>query len=103
MKETRSFFIPHPSSLIPHPSSLIPHPSSLIPHPSSLIPHPSGAARAEPADNREEHRRQEDAEQSHADHAGEDRRTQRAAHLGAGPLGDYQREHAEDERERRHE
>jgi hypothetical protein len=32
--------------------------------------------------------RQEDAEEGHADHAGEDRRAQRAAHFGAGALTD---------------
>src|SRR5262249_46368608 len=54
---------------------------------------------AEPAHHGVEDRRQEDAEQGHADHAGEDRRPEGAPHLGPGPLGDHQWEYAEDERE----
>ena len=53
-------------------------------------------------DHEEEHRRQEDAEQRHAQHAAEDGRAQRPPHFRAGPVGDHQRHHAEDERERRH-
>src|SRR5215831_17551984 len=53
---------------------------------------------AEPAHHGVEDRRQEDAEQGHADHASEDRRPEGAPHLGPGPLGDHQWEYAEDER-----
>jgi rRNA maturation protein Nop10 len=56
----------------------------------------------EPADDHGEDRRQENAEQGHANHTGEDCRPQRATHLGPGPLRDHQREHAQDEGERRH-
>ena len=57
---------------------------------------------AQPVDDEEEHRRQEDAEQRHAEHAAEDGRAQRPPHLGAGPVRDHQRHHAEDEGERGH-
>ena len=57
---------------------------------------------AEPLDDVEEHRRQEDAEQRHAEHAAEHRRPQRAPHLGPGPRGDDQRHDAQDEGERGH-
>ena len=43
---------------------------------------------AEPLDDVVEHRREEDAEERHAEHPAEDRRAQRSPHLGAGPLGD---------------
>src|SRR5437016_1296408 len=52
---------------------------------------------AELADDGEEYRRQEDAEHGHANHACKDRRPKGTAHLGAGSLGDDQRQHAEDE------
>ena len=57
---------------------------------------------AEPLDDVVEDRRQEDAEERHAEHAAEDRRAQRPPHLGAGALGDHQRHDAEDEGERGH-
>src|SRR5262245_14547643 len=56
----------------------------------------------ESPDDGEEHGRQQDSEEGHADHAGEDGRPERPPHLGPGPVGDHQREHAEDERERGH-
>src|SRR6185369_4958217 len=68
-------------------------------------PHEHGLDRpavTEPANYRIEDRRQEDAEQRHPDHAGEDGRSEGAPHLGPGPLRDHQRQHAEDEREGRH-
>ena len=61
--------------------------------------HPSAE---EPLKDVEEHRRQEDAEERHAEHSCEDRRAQRSTHLGAGTFSDHQRQHAEDEGERRH-
>src|SRR5437660_7951336 len=60
-----------------------------------------GTAR-DPPDDVEEHRGQENAEERDAEHAGEDRRAQGAAHLGPCPAGDYQRKDAEDERQRGH-
>src|SRR5262245_16914384 len=53
---------------------------------------------AEPPDNVEEHGRENNPEQGHTDHAGEDRRAEGAAHLGAGPLGDHQRERVNNRR-----
>jgi hypothetical protein len=49
------------------------------------------------ANDIEEHRRQKNAEQGHADHAGEYRHAEGLAHLSPGPVGDHQRKHAEDE------
>src|SRR5439155_18996212 len=47
----------------------------------------------EAPDDGKEHGRQQDAEQRHADHAGEHGGAERAAHLGPRPRGDHQREH----------
>jgi hypothetical protein len=44
----------------------------------------------------EEHRRQEDTEQPHAEHPGEHGSSQRRPHLDAGPTGDDLRHDAED-------
>src|SRR5437773_983686 len=57
---------------------------------------------ADALDDREKHRRQEDAAQRHAEHAAEDRRPQRAAHLRAGARRKAERHDSKDERERRH-
>ena len=57
---------------------------------------------AEPLDDGEEDRRQEDAEQRHAQHAAEHGDPQRPAHLGPGPRGHGQRDHSDDEGERGH-
>src|ERR1700682_663753 len=54
------------------------------------------------ADDIEEYRRQEDAEQGNPQHAEKDRRPERSTHLGAGPLRDHEWQHAEDEREGGH-
>ena len=62
----------------------------------------TAAVSLEALDDVEEHRRQEDAEQRHAEHAAEHGRPQRPPHLRPGPRGDDQRHHAEDEGERRH-
>jgi hypothetical protein len=56
----------------------------------------------QPANHIEENRGQENPEQRNADHPGDDRRTQGAAHFGARALRDHHRHHAKDERERRH-
>ena len=57
---------------------------------------------AQPLDDGEEHRRQEDAEQRHADHATEHGDPQRPPHLRPGARGHGQRDHADDERQRGH-
>ena len=62
----------------------------------------AAAPLAEPADHGVEDRRQEDAEQGHADHASEDCRPKGATHLCPGPLRNHQREHPQDKGERRH-
>src|SRR4051812_24001975 len=56
----------------------------------------------EPLDDVEEDGRQEDAEGGHAEHAAEDGQAQGSPHLGAGALGQDERDDAGDERERRH-
>src|SRR5262245_6000308 len=56
----------------------------------------------ETPDDGEEHGRQQDSEEGHTDHPGEDRGAERPPHLRPGTVGDYQREDAEDERERGH-
>ena len=56
----------------------------------------------EPFDDVEEHRRQKNAKQRHAQHAAEDGGAQRAAHFGAGAFRQHQRHHAQNEGERRH-
>ena len=57
---------------------------------------------AHPLQDVEENGRQEDAKQRHPEHAAEHRRSQRPPHLRPGPLGEDEREHAQDEGERRH-
>ena len=57
---------------------------------------------AEPVDDVEEHGREEDAENRHAQHAAEDGRAERAAHFRAGAAADQQREDAQDEGEGGH-
>ncbi|KWT85151.1 hypothetical protein APY03_3954 [Variovorax sp. WDL1] len=56
----------------------------------------------EPAQRHIEHRRQEQAERSHADHPGEHRHAHGRAHLGAGTRGQHQRQHTHDECKRGH-
>src|SRR3954469_16619465 len=57
---------------------------------------------AEPAGDDVKDRREQEAEQGHAEHAGEHGRPERAAHLRARAGRDHQRHHAEDEGEGRH-
>jgi hypothetical protein len=55
-----------------------------------------------PLDGEEEDRGEEDAEQRDAEHAGEDGGAEGAAHFRPGPLGDEERDDAEDEGDRGH-
>ena len=55
-----------------------------------------------PAHGHVEHRREHEAEQRHADHAEQHGGAQRLAHLVSRPLGEGQRDHAEDEGEGGH-
>lgn len=57
---------------------------------------------AEPPHDVIEDRRKKDSEQRHADHAAEDGHPQRLAHLGAGAVGEEQRDDPQDKRHRRH-
>ena len=62
----------------------------------------SGRLPRQRAQQHVEHRRQEEAEDGHADHAGEHRDAHGVAHLGAGAGREHQRQHAHDEGERGH-
>ena len=78
---------------------------------AALRPAAIGSARArhrapplhQPLDDHVEHRREDQAEEGDAEHAGEHRHAHGVPHLGAGAAGEHQRHHAHDERERGHE
>src|SRR5262249_15957242 len=68
---------------------------------SSLIPRWLAAEVAEPLDDIEKDRREEDAEQSHPQHPSEDTSSKSASHFCTVPFGTHPRHHPEDEGERR--